>query len=393
MKLVFRLMVVASFLLGGCWDRTEINDLAIVMGAAIDQKDDDRIELTAQIFITKASSSGGGQHPGGSTVTSKMSMIRVSEGVNLSDAMSKIQAKVSRKVFWGHCKVYIFGEEAAKKGISSHIDYLMRNPEPRLQSVIFVSRGLAKDNLGIKGSTLERSTVEVLREYSYLHTESDTTLVDVRNGLREVSHAVTIPLLNHGHAWQNNDPTKEKAAVAGTAIFKQDKLVGTLTIEETQALQWLKRKEQIQKNMTVKPFEEEPGYFTIQPLTKHLKLVPSVHRGQYRMKVDLDLDGVLLENSSSLNPVKPDDVKQMEQKVKDEMIKSMSQTLDTLQKKLKADAVGFGLILNQDYPDEWNKRKDKWPETFSKMDVDYHVNVSIKRAGMVNESTQVQRGS
>ena len=43
----------------------EINDLAIVTAAAIDKKENNQIELSIQVFIPKALSSGGGQGGGG----------------------------------------------------------------------------------------------------------------------------------------------------------------------------------------------------------------------------------------------------------------------------------------------------------------------------------------
>ena len=52
---------VSILFLSGCWDRVEVNDLAIVTAAAIDKRDDNQIELSIQIFIPKSLSSGGGQ--------------------------------------------------------------------------------------------------------------------------------------------------------------------------------------------------------------------------------------------------------------------------------------------------------------------------------------------
>ncbi|MEH6996427.1 Ger(x)C family spore germination protein, partial [Neobacillus drentensis] len=49
----------------GCWDRTEVNDLAIVTAAAIDKKENNQIELSLQLFIPKSLSMGGGQGGGG----------------------------------------------------------------------------------------------------------------------------------------------------------------------------------------------------------------------------------------------------------------------------------------------------------------------------------------
>lgn len=67
--LVKRILLFLSFsgsllLLGGCWDRVEINDLAIVTAAAIDEKGANRVELSLQIFVPK-SMGGQGQGQGG----------------------------------------------------------------------------------------------------------------------------------------------------------------------------------------------------------------------------------------------------------------------------------------------------------------------------------------
>ena len=91
----------------------EINDLAIVTGAAIDQKENDQIELSIQVFVPKALSSGGGQGGGGGG--SKITYTASQTGKNIADALSKIQGKFPREIFWGQCKVFIFGEELAKK--------------------------------------------------------------------------------------------------------------------------------------------------------------------------------------------------------------------------------------------------------------------------------------
>ena len=79
--------------LTGCWDRIEIHDLAIVTGAAIDQKDDE-IELSVQVFIPKAMGSGGGQSSGGG---GKITYTASQTGKNIADALSKLQGKFPRE--------------------------------------------------------------------------------------------------------------------------------------------------------------------------------------------------------------------------------------------------------------------------------------------------------
>ena len=48
----YLLLLCQSPLLSGCWDRVEVNDLAIVTAAVIDKKDDNQIELSNQILVT-----------------------------------------------------------------------------------------------------------------------------------------------------------------------------------------------------------------------------------------------------------------------------------------------------------------------------------------------------
>lgn len=381
------LILLVSFLLGGCWDRNEVNDLAIVLGAAIDVTEENKIELTVQVLVTKSSSSGGMMSTGSNISTSEMTMVRVGNGINLSDAMSKIQTKVSRRLFWGHCKVYIFGEKAARRGISSEVDFLMRHPEPRMQAVIFVSKGPAREILEVRGQLLERSTVESLRELVYQHRELEMTVVDVRNRLREYTHAMVIPYLNQGSEWRQPDPRKENNPVIGLAVFRQDRMIGTLSMDEKEGMMWLVNK-QATPFITAKNLDHELGSITIQPLTNHVRLIPHVKQGTLQMQVSVVIEGLLLENNSTLNPVDLNDLRAMEEILQEHVKNQLQATMKALQKKWRADAVGFGLALYRIDPKEWRKRKSNWEENFAKIDVRYKVELSIRRPGISKESAK-----
>lgn len=60
-------------LLAGCWDRVEINDLAIVVGIGLHKTDDDLIELSMQMVNPSSMISGqggsGGQQGNGQLTT------------------------------------------------------------------------------------------------------------------------------------------------------------------------------------------------------------------------------------------------------------------------------------------------------------------------------------
>ena len=73
--------------------------------------------------------------------------MRSHKGTNVSDAMSKLQGGLPRKIFWGQCKVFVFGEKLAKKGIQKEIDFILRHPQARERAYLFVSEGKAKSVL------------------------------------------------------------------------------------------------------------------------------------------------------------------------------------------------------------------------------------------------------
>ena len=193
-KILCMLSLVGVILLSGCWDRVEINDLAIVTAAAIDETDDNQIELSLQVFIPKALGSGGGQGGGGGGGGGPVTLVRSHKGINMSDAMSKLQSGIPRKIFWGQCKVFIFGEKLAKKGIQKEIDFILRHPQTRERSYLFVSEGKAKSVLEFQ-PTLERYSAESIRELSALHIGMQVTTQDIDEMLIGDAQAAAIPIV------------------------------------------------------------------------------------------------------------------------------------------------------------------------------------------------------
>lgn len=66
--LVFLLVSINVVILGGCWDREEINDIAIVLGIGIDRVKNGNIRLTVEIAVPRVIGSG---QMGGQAVTKK----------------------------------------------------------------------------------------------------------------------------------------------------------------------------------------------------------------------------------------------------------------------------------------------------------------------------------
>ena len=191
---------------------------------AIDKSDDNQIELSIQIFIPKSLSSGGGQ--AGGSGGGKMTFTASQTGKNIADALSKLQGKLPREIFWGQCKVFIFGEELAKQGIQEQMDFLLRHPEPRGRAYVYVSEGKAKDILEIVPN-LERYSAEVLREISNYRIGMQITIQDVDEMLTGIAQAAALPYVKIKTQQTSEGKPIKFAHIDGTAIFHKDQMVGT----------------------------------------------------------------------------------------------------------------------------------------------------------------------
>ncbi|MFJ7364669.1 Ger(x)C family spore germination protein [Peribacillus frigoritolerans] len=379
-KKMFILLIVMTPIVSGCWDRVEINDLAIVTAAAIDKKDNNQIELSIQVFIPKSLSSGGGQGgPGqGGTDTT---LVRSETGSNISDALSKLQSKIPRKIFWGQCKVFVFGEQLAKEGIQEQLDFLLRHPQPRERANVFVSKGKGKPILQ-SVPPLENYSGEVIRELSDLHIGMQVTLQNLDEMLTGKPRAAAIPLVKILPPEKGQKKLQGIPYIVGTAVFKKDKMTGTMTEKETRGLLWL-RDEMESYTVTLNP-KGVKGEISLNPVSAKVKVIPQIINDKWKVLVKIDTEGSVIQNGTNLNLSNLKSVKAVERDFQKDIEKRLELAFLNTQDK-KADILGLGKEFYRKYPKQFNKIENNWDEIFAEMEVEIDVAAHIRRQGYINK--------
>ncbi|MDG4848616.1 Ger(x)C family spore germination protein [Peribacillus frigoritolerans] len=383
MKNVLLLLVICGTtpFLSGCWDRIEITDLAIVTAAAIDKKGNNQIELSVQVFIPSSISSGGGQggsSQGGSGVTT---MVRNEKGSNISDALSKLQSKLPRKVFWGHCKVFVFGEKLAKEGIQEQLDFLLRHPQPREKANVYVSKGDAKPILESL-PPLENYSGEVLRELSDLHIGMLVTMQDLDEMLTGRPQAAAIPIVKILPPAKGQTKLQGIPYIVGTAVFKKDKMTGSMTEKETRGLLWL-RDEVESYTVTFQP-KGVKGKISLSPVSAKVKIIPQIINDKWKLLVKINTDGAVIQNGTNLNLSNPKSLKAAERAYQKDIENRIRMAFLHIQHK-KSDILGLGKDFYRKYPKQFNKVDNHWDEIFAEMDVEVDVAAHIRRQGYINK--------
>ncbi|WP_419887716.1 Ger(x)C family spore germination protein [Neobacillus niacini] len=377
---LFLLISLASMVLTGCWDRTEINDLALILAAGIDKGKNNNIELSVLVFIPRPQQSGQGTEmsSGGS---SGQSFVRSAEGETIADAMARLQEALTRKIFWGQSEVILIGDKLAKKGISEQIDFWMRHSEPRIRADVLVAKGKAKTVLKAIPE-LEKDASIQLRKIVKSHIGVRVTVKDLLQMLSHKSNAAVLPWVENLPPSQM-DTKKAIPIIKGAAVFKDGKMVGRLSDKETRGILWPRN--EMKSGVITISFKGEKGSISLNLLRSHNELIPSIKNGKWSMRIKSNADVEVFQNTTEFNLFDPTVIKKAEKKVVDEIEERERFVMTELQKKLNADILGFGDEFEKKYPQIWKKNRDQWDEIFPEIAVSFDTKVKIQRTGLADE--------
>jgi spore germination protein KC len=376
---------VSNLLLSGCWDRTEINDLAMITAAGIDRKSDKTIELSVQVFIPRAA--GGGQQGmsgggGGGGSSGGQTFVRSAEGVTIADAMSRLQEKLPRLIFWGHNEVFIFGRKIAEEGIHGSLDFMARHPQVREGAYVFVSAKSAKEMLELLPA-LERSSSEVLRELAKSKIALEVTIKDLTQRMTGDSGAVALPWVEKLPPERGKPEKQTIPYISGTAVFKKDKLVGHINDRVTRGVLWLRN--EIKLAIVTVPSKEAKGAVSMKILRAQTQLIPKIENGTWKITLKGKTEDDIVQNDTNLVLMNPKFVEKLEKDLEANVEIRAQQALDQVQKKMKVDIFGFANAFHRKYPKEWNKAKDHWDEIFPEVEVTFEIEAKVRRPGMSSE--------
>lgn len=377
------LCIIASLFLTGCWDRTELNDLAIITATAIDMTNNNQVKLSVQIYVSKQSS-GGSQsqlEEQSSNGGAQNTVVISAKGISLADATSNLQEQLPRKVFWGHNKVFIFGEKTVEAGIKDHIDFLLRHPGTREHSYVFASKGDAMKILEMK-TVLERDSSEVLREMTKNRTGLTVTLNELMQQLNEKSEVSFMPRIEI----RNRDGEGKVPTIRGTAVLEEGKYAGWIDRTATRGVMWLR--DEIKTSIITVNSEQEKGLISFRLAHNKTDLVPHIRGNEWSITAKIEMEGDIVQNTSEQDITKVEQLNLAERAISDDVRQRIEMALRIAQDELNADIFGFAKEFRRKYPKEWQKNERRWNEIFPQIQVNVEAKVKVLRIGMVGKNME-----
>lgn len=384
------LCIIFTFLLSGCWSYIGLDEISMVSGLAVDKDNQsNHFKLSIEIFDLSASTKEKGP---------KTKIIET-KGITIFDAVRNAKKKLSNKLYFGHAKIIVLSEDIAKKeDLINLVDLFIRDKETRENVYVVISQEkTASDILKVQG--IDQSNISqalnniVSNDSKVTSSTAPLELYGIYNILNYPGISATLPAFHNVESEEekkNEQQDKVKSQekdqeqseenknceLNGTAVFKNQRLVGYLSPEESKYFLFITdgikggvlpisstgntdidSSLEIFHNKTNLSYEKKNG-----------KLIIKV---KIKTKVVL---GEVMEMSIELNE---EDIKKMEKQSSELLKKQMQNLIKKVQKEYNSDIFGFGNMIYRKNPKLWAQLSDQWDNIFPTLEVEVEPKVEI----------------
>lgn len=367
-------LILSMFTTSGCWDLTEPNQLAFVIGTALDITKDGQVQVSVQVPVPKNISSTS-QPSGGGGGGSKPYTVISAKGNTVFDAMQKIQEKISRSLFPGHRIAIFISEQLARNGIDKWLDELKRNPESETRAKLYIVKGQkAKTFLENEVALEQFSAVSAVHTEKFLGITQNRIYV-FRRETDDLAFAPFVPAISmKGQEYRIN----------GLAVFNtKKKLVGFLTDQDAWLAWWMTGK--LMHRAITQYISAGKGYVTLDLQNLNSDIDLSIKHDQIKANLKLTAMGIVRENSTSLNLLMPQDRDRVQNEINEITRQQIQHTVSKMQQQYNTDIFGFGDAIYRKYPEQWEKMKMKqnWDQIFPHIHVTVQVAMNIHNPGYI----------
>ncbi|HEX3028720.1 MAG TPA: Ger(x)C family spore germination protein [Clostridia bacterium] len=372
---IISIYITVFFSLSGCWSKRELNELSIVTGIGIDKADGpENILVTAQIVkpadIKKPSKDGNGG-------SDKAFWNIKTSSQTVFDAIREFTHETSNKLYVAHTQVIIFGKDIAPEGVQKYLDFFMRSHETRPTTIILVSDSTAGEVLDVKPETekLPAMNIAKLAKNQGLLT-AHAIPVNLQEFTARLLSKTTSPIAPIVTVTNTNG--KKTLHVEGTAVFKKDKMAGTLSPDETRGLLWITGKV---KSGDI-DLDLPDGKATMEIVGSEGKVTPQIKNNKPYVSIYIKASTNMVNQTSKENLATMPGFSRLK-KYQEDVIKDEIRAVLKKAKGMNTDIFGFGDIFKKKFKSKWKTMEDNWDKEFPDLQVEIKIESKIQASGLI----------
>lgn len=383
------LLLILTLLLSGCWSKRELNELAIVVALGID-KIDDEYEISIQVVDPSEISSkqpSSGRSP---VVTYH------AKGKSVFEAIRRMTTLTPRKPYFSHLQIVVIGQKLAEEGLNEPLDFIARDHEFRNDfDVVMSYQTTAKEVLNVLtpiekmpankllnsikvsekswGSTLTVNTDELLNTLSSKEKSAVLSAVEIEGD----------PKLGIDQTNVERIKTPVILKYSGIAVFKEDKLLGLLSEEESIYFNFLNNK--IESTVVVLACPDK-GDLTTEITQSKAKIKGIFEKGTPKISIKINVTQNIGEVNCAINLTQNKTIEYIDKLTENQIKEQTEKTLNIIQKSYKLDILGFGEALHRENPKKWKEMQKEWSTIYPEITVDIDVTVNTQGLGTIQNS-------
>lgn len=385
------LILGAVCFLSGCWDKVEIDKQAFVLGIGIDKYEEEKSQQQADLKMESRGSKVPEEsprnryaitftYPNTGLIAGKgegdPNFVFTSVGENLYDVRKMLTSRINSNLFFGHTKLIVIGEEAAKDAVMMReiLDAIERSPNLGRKIDLMITPGKAKEILNCSPPATPAVGLfirDLMMQQSRSARIPDADLGYILRSMHESKTAIAPRIIC----------SEDDVKVAGCAVLKDFKMLGWLGELETRDLMILMNKVRTTQ-VTVNVEGVETGCELRQ---SHGKMKVFERDGDMVVSFVIEMEGEVEQHMFEVREGAYIDkfIQDVETKVAQKLRAQIEETFIKIQKEYGADLVQAGEHLRKFQPDTWEKVKENWDEIFANAEVEITVKTAIRRVGTV----------
>ena len=374
MKIKKIILLFTIFILTGCYDNKELNDIAILTATEINKINNNFI-INAQVVNPQA--------PDKSSNIEAPFIIYTGTGKTIQEAYRQIKLSSSRYLYPEHLQIVIINENIAKEDITQILDFYLRDPSIRTEFNVLIGKDeniisttTPIDQISSSSILKTLETNNRFQGVTNLTTLNELTIMSLNPNTEIILPSIKIDNINdESDTTQNTDSTKVNSMykLSGLAIFKNNKLLDYLTDNESFSYNIIKN----HINSSIITYEcEKDKYLSAEIISSK----------NQKINIDINIKATINESACNLNLNHNNNLKLLENNLSTYLENNISNDINTIRNKYNSDVFGFlDEIYKHDYK-TYLKVKDNWyNETYKTIPININTKINIISKGNIME--------
>lgn len=425
-KKIFIIAIIASLLSGFSEysnSAQNIDDLSYAVAIGVDIGETAKYRISLQLTTMESSatesaisessgSSEGSQSSsnpvGSSSDTASNYIIQTMETDSIDSALNIANSYINKTINLSHCKILLVSEAIAKQGVEPLVNSLINKVETRPDCSIIVSKIPDNEFDDGKKPKIEEliskyydvaSNLETGRGYSetiklneFYLTLNDTfyqpyaSLGTTYNTTKNTNDQNVSSNLDTQSKTLVTNSEKESVEVMGLAVFKKDKLVGSLTANQTLSHQLITNELDFSTINIISPFNPNETLDIYISTFKKPNIKVDISNGSPFVQINLYVAARIISfNSYEINLLTEEKLNLIQDTVKRHLENQVYDYLNKTAKEFKSDISGLGRYAAKNFItiDDWNNYN--WLENYQNSVFKVNVDTSIKTGNLLTQ--------